>query len=195
MNNKFVQSSLNLHYELRGSGPPIILLHGFGENLFTWRYLIDPLSRTHQLILLDLKGFGASPKPFDDKYSIIDQADLIYDFILKNDLKNLLIIGHSLGGGVALQIAIKLHKDKDRLNRLILIDSVAYQQNLPLFINILRTPILGFIALNLIPSRQQVRSILEFAYFDRKKISDEAIDAYSKPIKSAGGRHALIQTA
>jgi pimeloyl-ACP methyl ester carboxylesterase len=195
MNNILGSVPLDLHIEIHGNGYPIILLHGFGAILFTWRYLIDPLSRNYQLILFDLKGFGASPKPFDEKYSIVDQANLVYDVILITDLKYLTIIGHSLGGAIALQIAIKMINDMNRLDRLILIDSIAYRQKLPLFIDILRTPILGFIALNLIPIRQQARSILELAYFDRKKIFDEAIDAYSKPIESVGGRHALTQTA
>jgi len=196
MDNNKQNSHIMLHYEIHGKGSPIIFLHGFGANIYSWRNLINPLSEHFQLILIDLKGFGASPKPRDNSYSIHDQAALIYQFIIEHDLKNLTIVGNSYGGAVALVTALKLHDaDADRLTSLVLIDSIAYEQQFPTFIKILRSPFLGSIGLYLLPSTENVRQILKLAYYDDSKITMDQISAYATPIDLPGGRQALIKIA
>lgn len=188
-------SQLNLSFEIHGTGNPILFLHGLGASIYSWRYLV-PLAEQHQLIFIDLKGFGASPKPLDKPYSAQDQADLIHEFIVRHDLRNLVVVGHSFGGGVALLTALKLSGERsDRLSGLVLIDSAGYKQHLPGYINVLRTPILGPLLLDLLSSERQARSILRLAYYDRSKITREQVAAYAAPIDSPGGRHALVQTA
>ena len=184
-----------LHCESYGSGDPIIALHGLGGTLYSWHNLEDKFPN-HQLILLDLKGAGASPKPHDKHYSIRDQADLIIKFIRDNDLKNLTLMGNSYGGAVSLFLAIELCKENPRrLASLILIDSGASDQDLPSHLTILRTPVVGWLALHLLSPRAQVRKVLHDSYYCPKKITDDQIDAYAKGIASPGGRYALLQTA
>jgi pimeloyl-ACP methyl ester carboxylesterase len=185
-----------LYHESHGTGSPILFLHGLGTSTHSWRHLIQPLSKQHKLILVDLKGFGKSPKPRDNDYSIQDQAELIYQFILRNNLSQLTIVGHSLGGGVALLTAIKLsEQEPGRLASLILISSASYHQDLPLFIEILRRPFLGPLAFSLLTNKKKVRMILERAYYDDKKISKDQVQAYTTPLNSSGGENALIETA
>lgn len=187
---------VDLYHESYGAGPPILFLHGLGTSSHSWRHLIRPLSKNHKLILVDLKGFGKSPKPIDSHYSIQDQAELIYKFILRKNLSQLTLVGHSLGGGVALLTAIKLSERKpERLASLILISSASYQQDLPLFVNILRKPLLGRLAFCLLSNKKKVRMILKTAYYDDKKVSKEEVQAYAAPLNSAGGENALIETA
>jgi pimeloyl-ACP methyl ester carboxylesterase len=194
--NTIAENPLDLHYENHGQGNPIIFLHGMGASLYTWRHLIEPLEPHYRLLLFDLKGFGKSPKPYDDKYSMFDQAELIYRFILKNDLSNLTLIGHSLGGGVAMMVALKLAKEAPaRLSRLILIDSVAYPQKLPGVIRMLRTPVLGVLGLYLIPDRIKVHDLLKSIYFDDNKIAPEDVEAYAVPLSLPRAKYALRQTA
>jgi pimeloyl-ACP methyl ester carboxylesterase len=76
-----------------------------------------------------------------------------------------------------------------------LIDSIAYQQKIPYFISILRTPILGSLSISILPKKYQTHSILKLSFYDDSKISDEAIIAYSKPLFSPEGRYAIQQTA
>lgn len=190
------KSQVTLYYETYGTGPAILFLHGFGTSTYTWRHFVDPLSKKYKLILIDLKGFGKSPKPRDSHYNIQDQADLIYQFILQQNLSNLTIVGHSLGGGVALLAATKLVAQKpNRLASLILIDSAAYKQDLPMFLDILRTPLLGPFAFSLLSDKKKVRMILEKAYYDDKEITKEQVTAYAAPLNAKGGEHALIKTA
>jgi len=185
-----------LYYETRGSGAPIILLHGFGGNIYTWRHLIEPLSRDHKLILIDVKGFGKSPKPNDKNYEVRDQAELIFKFVVAHELTNLTLIGHSFGGGVALLTALKLLKERPgSLKQLVLIDTAAYKQDLPDFVNVLRTPVLGPLVSSVLSDKQKVRMILKKAYYDDSKITEDQVTAYAAPLQSAGATHALIRTA
>ena len=154
------------------------------------------LSQTNRVIVLDLKGHGDSPKPRDKAYSLRDQADLVLEFIKEHDLNDLTLVGHSMGGGVALLVALSLaEKNVSRISSLVLIDTVAYSQSLPGFIRLLKLPILGLLATAIIPTSLQVRFILELAYFDDTKITDEVIAAYAAPLRLRGSRHALIEAA
>jgi pimeloyl-ACP methyl ester carboxylesterase len=184
-----------LHCESYGTGAPIIALHGLGGTIYSWRKLIGSFPN-HRLILIDLKGAGDSPKPHDKRYSIQDQADLIYQFILENDLKNLTLMGNSYGGAVSLLLAIRLCQETPRrLASLLLIDSGGYNKDLPYNLKILRTPLIGWLVLHLGSPRALIRRVLRDSYYDRNKITDAQIDAYAKPIAAPGGRYALLQTA
>jgi len=186
----------NLYYETYGNGSPIIFIHGFGGRIYTWRYLIDPLSKCYQLYLIDLKGFGFSPKPHDDNYSAITQATLIYDFIVKQRLAKVVIVGHSFGGLVAILTALKIQEaEPGNISALILIDSVSYRQPLPLYIRLLRTPIISSIITSIFTKEYQVKRILKLAYYNEKNITEEVIREYAEPLYMPNGRYALIQTA
>src|SRR5437870_1114727 len=105
-------------------------LHGFLATLESWRGLV-PLVPDRELWLFDLKGHGASPCPADGKYTVQDQADLVLARILEEDMRELTLIGHSFGCGVALLVAIALVKEaKGRLTSLVLIDSLAFPEAL-----------------------------------------------------------------
>lgn len=187
---------IELYYESYGSGDPILLIHGFGGNTYSWHELIPILSQKNKVLAVDLKGFGRSPKPKDSSYSVYDQARLIIRFIQKHDLNNLTLVGHSLGGAISMVVALNLIIDEPGLlSRLILIDCVAYKQSLPGFIRTLRIPLLGPIILSLISSKKMCRSVLKLAYYEDSKISDITVSSYAKPIDSKGGKYALIQTA
>ncbi|MBP9102208.1 MAG: alpha/beta fold hydrolase, partial [Nitrosomonas sp.] len=97
---------LELSSRSTGTGEPVLLIHGFGASSYSWRHVIEPLAQKNRVITIDLKGFGDSPKPRDDAYSVYEQARLVRNYILENDLKNLHIVGHSYGGGVALAVSI-----------------------------------------------------------------------------------------
>ncbi|MDQ2937562.1 MAG: alpha/beta hydrolase [Acidobacteriota bacterium] len=186
---------ISLHKEIYGSGDPILCLHGLGANLYTWRHFITPFSLNNKLILVDLKGFGASPKPFDTNYSIEDHADEIYRIIVEDNLTRLTVIGNSLGGGVALLLAIRLcQEDRARLSKLVLIASGGYEEYLPRYLMLLRS-VLGVLIVYLSPSKRAAKFVLRACFYDRKKITREQVLNYSVPISSPGGRHALLQTA
>ena len=105
-------------------------------------------------------------------------------------------MGNSYGGGVSLLLAIRLcEQDPGRFSKLILIASGGYNRKLPGHLKLLRTPILGWIALHILPAKTSARMILKQAYYDKKLITENQVEAYAGPIAAKGGRHALLQTA
>ena len=185
-----------LHCETYGSGEPVLCLHGLGASTHSWREFITPLSRDYKLVLLDFRGFGASPKPDDSHYSILEHADTTYQFIQELDLRNLTLIGNSFGGAVSLLVSLRLcTEDPGRLKQLILIDSGGYNKHLPLHLKLLRTPVVGWLALHVLPPKTSAHFVLKNSYYDPQKITQEQIDAYARPIAATGGRHALLETA
>lgn len=190
------QNSSELYSEVIGSGRPLVLLHGFGANVYTWKGIIPSLSANHKIIAIDLKGFGKSDKPQDNHYSARDQAALVSSLIIDQQLSDFTIVGHSFGGAVALLTAIELkEKGYDKLQSMVLIDPVAYDQSLPTFISVLRLPILGKILLQLIPEEFQAKQILRLVYHDQSKITPETIHAYATPLKESAAKWALQRTS
>jgi len=188
--------AIELHTEVQGSGAPVLLIHGFGASTYTWRHLAPALAQNFRVVAVDLKGFGQSPKPRDGRYSIYDQVDLIEQLIYRLDLKNVIIVGHSYGGGVALLTSLRLiAEDPARLSRLVLIGSAAYEQGTPAFIRLIQVPLLGDLAVRLIPESWQAKWILRRAYYDDDKITEEIARSYSKPLRHAGAKYAVIRTA
>jgi len=182
---------IKLYHEIYGQGDPLLCIHGFGASLYSWRHFTGPLAKDYQLILLDLKGCGKSPKPLDTKYSTQDHADLLYEFILEHDLRNLTLIGNSFGGALSLMLADA--GESARLRSLILIDAGAYKEYIPVYLKLLSVPLLN-LGVYLVPSRLAVRAILRKAYYDPSKITEAQIAAYTAPIAAPGGKHALRET-
>ena len=88
-----------------GSGAPLIFLHG-AEGLTEWPLMLDTLAASYEVIVPDLPGYGASEAPsFVDDIS--DVAYLLMDMIEQLDLNNVRIVGHSLGGWAALEMAVR----------------------------------------------------------------------------------------
>ena len=186
---------IELNHKIYGAGDPVLCIHGFGASLYSWRNFVTPLSQNYQLILIDLKGCGDSPKPPDSHYSPQDHADLIYKFILDHDLRNLTLVGNSFGGALSLLLSLMLlNHAPGRLRALVLIDAGAYKKYIPGYLRLIGIPILGAVAIYLTPARFMAKSILKMAYYDPKKITAEQIAAYAAPIASPGGKHALLET-
>ena len=72
---------VNTHYIAVGKGPPLILLHGLGASLITWRDNLEALSKNFRVYALDLPGHGDSDKPLDFDYSIKNICELIFSTI------------------------------------------------------------------------------------------------------------------
>ncbi len=186
--------SENLYFESYGSGDPILFLHGLGANIFSWKQLVPYLEKKYTLMLLDLKGFGRSPKPFDGRYSIYDHAQCVLKFIRDHDLQNLIIVGNSFGGVVGLIVAEKLQQKNGALKALILIDSVGYRQELPWLVELMKIPLLGLISLAL-PAGPLVKMVIKNSFYDKKKIPHSEITEYSKLLLSWRAKYAFRQTA
>ncbi|MET4646213.1 pimeloyl-ACP methyl ester carboxylesterase [Streptomyces atratus] len=101
-------------YRIAGEGPVILLIHGIGDSSATWADLIPDLARSYTVIAPDLLGHGASDKPRAD-YSVAAYANGIRDLLGVLDIERATLVGHSLGGGVAMQFAYQFPERTDRL--------------------------------------------------------------------------------
>lgn len=188
--------SLPLHVEERGDGPPLLLVHAFGGNSYTWRHWVPDLARRHRVILVDLKGFGSAPGPDDDAYAPGDHAELLFGLVRGRDLRDLTVVGHSLGGGIALLLALRLlDAEPHRLRALVLVATAAYRQAIPPWIRLARLPLLGPILLRLAPPRPVIRAVLRSIVHDPATVTPTQVEAYAEPLESAAGRRALLRTA
>jgi pimeloyl-ACP methyl ester carboxylesterase len=102
-----------------GSGPALLLIHGIGNSLETWAAQIDDLSRDYTVIAPDLLGHGRSDKPRAD-YAVAAYANGMRDLISVLGIDRVTIVGHSLGGGVAMQFAYQF---PERCERLVLVSA------------------------------------------------------------------------
>ncbi len=171
-----------ISYETQGNGPvPVVFLHGFAAGLITWHDIrpMFPASR-FRLYLLDLKGFGFSTKPRDGKYTPEDQAAVVISFMKSLGLKHSVLVGHSLGGGIALLVFMGTRGEGERemIGRLVLIDCAAYPQRLPRIMRLLRRPLLGRAILRLLPVRFMVIYSLKHVFHDGSALTPDRIDRY-----------------
>ena len=106
-------------YRRRGEGETVLLLHGLAGSSRTWRAVLPELALTHDVIAPDLLGHGESAKPMGD-YSLGAFASGLRDFLAALDVPRATIVGHSFGGGVAMQLA---YQHPELCDRLVLVSS------------------------------------------------------------------------
>lgn len=96
------------------NAPPIVLIHCFTCAINWWNGMMPLLDRSHRVIAVDLRGHGGSEKPTSG-YSIPDQADLVAQALARLGVSDAEVVGHSLGGGVAVALAERSPKLVDRV--------------------------------------------------------------------------------
>src|SRR5918997_1990308 len=96
---------LPVRYLTGGEGSPLVLLHALGESALDWRWVLPTLSRTHRVYAVDLPGFGYSSKP-SAEYSSAFFARFVGAYLDALGLERAAMVGNSLGGLVALRLAL-----------------------------------------------------------------------------------------
>jgi pimeloyl-ACP methyl ester carboxylesterase len=119
-----------------GSGPALLLLHGLGANHTTWLPVLDTLARRYTVIAPDLLGHGASDKPRAD-YSVGGFANGMRDLLTVLGIDKVTVVGHSFGGGVAMQFAYQF---PERTERLVLVGSGGLGPEVSTAIRAITTP-------------------------------------------------------
>jgi pimeloyl-ACP methyl ester carboxylesterase len=119
-----------------GQGPALLLIHGIGNSLETWSAQIEELARDHTVIAPDLLGHGRSDKPRAD-YSVAAYANGMRDLISVLGVDRVTIVGHSLGGGVAMQFAYQF---PERCERLVLVSAGGVSRSVHPMLRLLTAP-------------------------------------------------------
>jgi pimeloyl-ACP methyl ester carboxylesterase len=108
-----------LAYLDSGDGPAVLFIHGLTSSSRNWARLVDKLDTDHRILTPDLFGHGASAKPMGD-YSLSAHAATLRDLLDRLRIEQVTLVGHSLGGGIALQFCYLF---PERVSRLVLISS------------------------------------------------------------------------
>ncbi len=190
------QGNIRIKYRQhqQGHSHTLLFIHGFGAGSHYWRGLEDYFGKNFNTVALDLKGFGYSDKPADGNYRGSDQAAIVTAFLEAKDLHQVVLVGHSLGGAVALLTGLQ-EGPLGRVKALILLDPATYDQPLPGFMRLLRTPVLGLLLPALLPKDIMVKKMLAEVFAEKDKITPEMIQQYVAYLQTPGAAAALRETA
>jgi pimeloyl-ACP methyl ester carboxylesterase len=122
-----------------GTGEPVVLIHGFFYDTFTWHNNMDALAKHFKLFAIDLWGFGYSTRePLDYGYPLYAKQLLMFMDAL--DIEKASLVGHSMGGGTAIYFAVH---HPDRVNKLLLVDAAGMPNPMPLLGKLTNLPLVG----------------------------------------------------
>ncbi len=183
---------VSLHYVEQGTGAPVLLVHGLGASTFSFRRNIPDLARRFHVFALDLMGFGYSERPPNGDYSQTAHATRLADFIYAVGLDRAVVVGHSMGGAVALRSAAMF---PERIDRLVLVASARPNDLRGLgFIRLLR-PLAPLLAAGALRDRRVRRWVLRSIVYDPSGIDEETIEGYFAPTHAVGHLAAFGQLA
>jgi pimeloyl-ACP methyl ester carboxylesterase len=180
----------------QGSGSPIVLIHCFTCAINWWDRMIPLLTRGHRVIAMDLLGHGGSEKP-DSGYSMPEQADLVAQALARLGVRDATVVGHSLGGAVAVALA---ERSPELVARVVILDTVSSKEQeagLGLGDRALNVPLIGQ-ALWRLKTDSSIRDGLEVAFapgFDVPEAFVEDLDrmTYSAYRDSHNGFNEYIE--
>jgi pimeloyl-ACP methyl ester carboxylesterase len=184
---------VNYHYrEYPGPGRDVFLLHGFASSTYTWEKVVPYLTaRGYHVWTLDMKGAGWSDKPKNTKYDVVTLMEEVNRWMDVMGLRHVVFAGNSLGGAVALLMALD-HPDKT--DRLILIDSAGYPIKKPLLIRLAKMPFSAHIA-RLFFGRWVVKSALKEVFYNDALVTEGKIDAYFSRLSTENSLYAKTALA
>jgi pimeloyl-ACP methyl ester carboxylesterase len=178
-----VVDGLRVRYVRSGHGPVVVLIHGFASSLYTWSEVMDPLSRSHDVVALDLPGFGQSDLPPSLTADVLPRIVLgLMDGV---GLAKATLIGHSMGGAVAAMIAARF---PERVDRLVLLDAAGFdlaRADRPWLLRVVGSEAGGVLA-RLPRKRLFVTLALRQVFYDRAKVTAERVDEYLAPLERPG---------
>jgi pimeloyl-ACP methyl ester carboxylesterase len=178
-----------------GRGSPLLLIHGIGDSSRTFSELIPALARKHTVVAPDLLGHGQSDKPRAD-YSVDAYANAMRDLLSVLDIDRATVIGHSLGGGVAMQFA---YQYPDRCERLVLVSSGGVSCEVHPLLRMASAPLADLVLplLSLRSTRVAVRTafrILQALDADIARDADPLQSVLFDALSDATARRAFVRT-
>lgn len=190
----YMVSGVNLSVEDVGQGQPLLLIHGWGSSSHTWSRIVPTLSQEYRCISVDLMGYGGSDKPRIEDYTLERQTELLVALMDEMKLNNVVVAGHSYGGGVAMELAERYRGQRNRVSALVLFDTISYIRKLPVMMRPLKWKPVRVVGPRLVSKRYFAKRILKKAYYDDSKISKEMVGLYAEPYHDKDAIYALMET-
>jgi len=117
---RFERDGFAMNYEVEGSGPPLLLVHGLGSSARDWEAQLPDFSERFTCITPDVRGFGQSDKPAGP-YSVVQWADDLHALLDHLGHDELDVVGYSMGGAITFQMAVDQPK---RFRRMVILNSL-----------------------------------------------------------------------
>jgi 4,5:9,10-diseco-3-hydroxy-5,9,17-trioxoandrosta-1(10),2-diene-4-oate hydrolase len=163
---------INTRYWAEGSqGLNVVLIHGLGGYAEHWSPSFAFLSARHRVYALDLPGHGLTDKPLDAPYTIEFMAEFVRDFIKTLGIERAHIVGHSLGGAVSAQFAIR---QPEMVETLTLVSSAGLGKEADIGTRLLTIPLLGELMMR--PNRSGIETFMKNLVYDPSLIDDDLIE-------------------
>ncbi|MGD2145478.1 MAG: alpha/beta hydrolase [Anaerolineae bacterium] len=196
--SRFVEvMGVRVHHKTTGDGEPtLLLLHGFGASVFSWRDVMEPLGQQGTVVAFDRPAFGLTERPLTWKegtnpYSPEAQVELVVGLMDALAVDTAVLVGHSAGGTVAAHSALA---HPTRFDALVLVDAAIYAGGgAPACIRpVLQTPQVDRLG-PLLARQIEVRgdAFLEAAWHDPSRVGPTVRSGYRKPLQVENWDHAL----
>ena len=179
---------IKAHYLTAGEGVPLLLLHGLGASVATWRDNIGPLSKAFQVYALDYPGHGDSGKPRDMDYAPSTIAHFVRRFAEALNLDRMAMIGNSVGGAIGMMLALG---KPDLVSSLVLVGSASLGREVSFFMRLVSVPGLGELLAG--PRVDWTGLMLRTVFYDRGFITQELTDEMGRTRRMPGAREAVLK--
>jgi pimeloyl-ACP methyl ester carboxylesterase len=196
-------NGLTVHYKEMGEGEPVyILLHGFGASEFSWREVMEPLSRSGRVIAYDRPAFGLTERPLDgnwtgtNPYSVQGNVELLDGLMDELGVDKAILVGNSAGGEVAAAYAIE---HPERVQGLVLVDPAVGSGRGGRFpqwaSSLMALPQIRNLAPLLVRSiaGEMGNDTIRQAWHDPSRIDPEVYEGYRKPLRANNWDKALYE--
>jgi len=172
---------------VKGSGSPVLLIHGLGEFLEVWWFNIGPLSEHYQVYAMDLPGHGLSAKP-PINYTLPFATKFISDFMQALGIERAHLIGHSLGGLISLNVAISF---PNKVDKLVPVDSAGLGTEVSFLYRLCALPVVGDIIMK--PTiKTFLRHGIKRAFYNPDLVTEEMIDKDYELMKMPETKRAML---
>ncbi|HEY2797408.1 MAG TPA: alpha/beta hydrolase, partial [Thermoanaerobaculia bacterium] len=176
--------------EAEGRGEEaVVFVHGLLASSASWKEVLGPASAGRPAIAVDLPGFGASDRPWPFDYTVAGEAEALVRFLDARGLRRVALVGNSLGGTIAIVIAAR---HPERLTSIVLVAPATASSAIPWPVLVLRTSLLGELALSLSTRRSVAFGLRHRVYARGSRVDDERIDDAWLPLTIPGTRRAAL---
>ena len=178
---------LTLAYRERGSGPAVLLLHGWPTSSYLWRDVMPPIATRNRVIAVDLPGFGGSDKPVDAAYDFDFFEGALDGFLAALDVDDVALAVHDLGGPVGVHWA--LHR-RERVRKLALLNTLVYpefSEAVMMFLKACSEPELR----EQLTSPAGLEAAMKLGLADEANLTEESLAAVREPFQTEESRRAL----
>jgi len=187
-------NGVRLRVAERGNGPSLILLHGLFMDHTTWDAVGDALDGDYRVVAPDLPGFGQSEKPPESRfpYGINAFADAVVDLYAGLELGRAILVGHALGGAVAITLAAR---HPELISKLILIDALCYPAQADLASRVALAPFIGGFAFKQLWGKSAFRAYFKESYLSRgARMHSARFDHYYDSFNTPAARASALAT-